>query len=71
MKKKQRTLRDLERALGQALLMIQELKPRVCHRCNGRINKPAHRFELLLIKGREGDQNVHDKVGGGLSPKKR
>lgn len=62
MKKKHKTLKDLERILAHALLMIQELKPRVCDRCQGRINKPAHRFKLLLIKGREGAEDIDDKV---------
>lgn len=69
MKKKHKNLKDLERILARALLLIQELKPRVCDRCQGRFDKPAHRFKLLLIHSGEGANNVDDKVSGGFSTK--
>lgn len=67
MKTKPKTMKDLERVLAEALLLIEEIKsaPRECVECS--LNKSSHRFKLFLVEGGQAVENLDDKVRGRLS----
>ena len=67
MKTKPKTMKDLERVLAEALLLVEEIKssPGECVECS--LNKRSHRFKLFLVEGGQAIENFDDKVRRGLS----